>query len=68
MRVLGDVAIDSWLLSREEMLQRPPHILITNYAMLEHVLLLPRNAPLLTGARLQTLVLDEIHSYPAHGG
>ena len=63
MRALGDVSIDNWLLSRDEMLSRPPHILITNYAMLEHVLLLPRNGPLLAGARLQTLVLDEIHSY-----
>ncbi|MCS6803434.1 MAG: DEAD/DEAH box helicase, partial [Dehalococcoidia bacterium] len=53
----------SWLLSRQEMLERPPHILITNYAMLEHILLLPRNAPLFARARLQTLVLDEVHTY-----
>lgn len=53
----------SWLLSREEMLDRPPHILITNYAMLEHILLLPRNRPLLQNARLRWLVLDEIHTY-----
>lgn len=53
----------SWLLSRREMLEKPPHILITNYAMLEHLLLLPRNSPLFAGARLQTLVLDEVHTY-----
>ena len=53
----------SWLLSRREMLETPPHILITNYAMLEHLLLLPRNAPLLANARLQSLVLDELHTY-----
>ena len=53
----------SWLLSREEMLETPPHILITNYAMLEHLLLLPRNAPLFHSSRLQLLVLDEIHTY-----
>ena len=53
----------SWLLARQEMLERPPHILITNYAMLEHLLLLPRNAPLFAGASLATLILDEIHSY-----
>ena len=53
----------SWLLSRREMLETPPHILITNYAMLEHMLLLPRNAPLFANARLQSLVLDEIHTY-----
>ena len=53
----------SWLLSRSEMLETPPHILITNYAMLEHLLLLPRNAPLFHNARLRFLVLDEIHTY-----
>ena len=53
----------NWLLSREEMLERPPHILITNYAMLEHILLLPRNRQLLNDSDLQWLVLDEIHTY-----
>lgn len=53
----------SWLLSRPEMLETPPHILITNYAMLEHLLLLPRNAPLFHDARLRFVVLDEIHTY-----
>lgn len=53
----------SWLLSRSEMLKTPPNILITNYAMLEHILLLPRNAPLFYNARLQFIVLDEIHTY-----
>ena len=53
----------NWLLSREEMLKRPPHILITNYAMLEHILLLPRNRALLEQSHLRWLVLDEIHTY-----
>jgi ATP-dependent helicase YprA (DUF1998 family) len=53
----------SWMLSRQEMLESPPNILITNYAMLEHLLLLPRNASLFDGADLKFLVLDEIHSY-----
>lgn len=53
----------SWQLTREEMLAAPPHILITNYAMLEHLLLLPRNAPLFTQRLLRTIVLDEIHTY-----
>ncbi len=52
-----------WLLSREEMLVKPPHILITNYAMLEHILLLPRNRKLLENADLKWIVLDEIHTY-----
>lgn len=52
-----------WLLSRQEMLDTPPDILITNYAMLEHVLLLPRNRALLKDADLRWLVLDELHTY-----
>ncbi|KPF84184.1 hypothetical protein IP70_16725 [alpha proteobacterium AAP38] len=54
---------DNWLLSRSEMRARPPHILLTNYAMLEHILLLPTNRPLLAGADLRWIVLDEIHTY-----
>lgn len=53
----------NWLLSRQEMLDTPPHILITNYAMLEHILLLPRNRRLLEGADLKWIVLDELHTY-----
>jgi len=53
----------NWLLSRAEMRATPPHILITNYAMLEHILLLPTNRQLLAGADLRRIVLDEIHTY-----
>ena len=60
----GDIhAPANWLLSRQEMLDTPPHILITNYAMLEHILLLPRNRALLRDADIQWIVLDEIHTY-----
>jgi len=65
MRALGGAARipSNWLLTREEMLRTPPKILITNYAMLEHLLLLPRNAPLFAQNTLQCIVLDEIHTY-----
>ena len=53
----------NWLLSRQEMLDRPPDILITNYSMLEHILLLPRNRPLIKKARIGWLILDELHTY-----
>jgi len=53
----------NWRLSRSEMLEKPPHILVTNYAMLEHILLLPRNRTLLAGANIRWLILDEIHTY-----
>lgn len=53
----------TWRLTRQEMLDQPPHVLLTNYAMLEHLLLLPRNAPLFSQSRLRCIVLDEIHTY-----
>lgn len=55
----------NWRLTREEMLNDPPKVLITNYAMLEHLLLLPRNERLFTANALRFIVLDEIHTY--HG-
>ena len=48
--------------SREEMIAKPPHILITNYAMLERLLLLPEWSQLFTG-KLKWVVMDEVHSY-----
>ena len=53
----------NWLLSRDEMLETPPHVLVTNYAMLEHLLLLPRNRGLFKNVQLKFLILDELHSY-----
>jgi RAD3-like DEAD/DEAH box helicase/helicase-like protein/uncharacterized protein DUF1998 len=54
---------EQWLLTREEMLNSPPHILVTNYAMLEHLLLFPRNEPLFRDPLLKFIVLDEVHTY-----
>ena len=54
---------DNWLLSRKEMFENPPDILITNYAMLEHILLLRKNKALLRNADLSWIVLDELHTY-----
>lgn len=61
--LFGNKIPDNWLLSRTEMLDTPPNILVTNYAMLEHLLLLPRNAGLFAGADIRFLVLDEVHVY-----
>ena len=63
MSALGGQIPSHWRLTREEMLAQPPRILITNYAMLEHLLLLPRNAPLFAQDTLECIVLDEIHTY-----
>ena len=62
--IFGDHGIpDNWLLTREEMLTNPPKVLITNYAMLEHLLLLPANAGLFEHTALTTIILDEVHTY-----
>jgi hypothetical protein len=54
------------LVLRSEMRTTPPHILLTNYSMLEYLLLRPDDSPLFDDgqARWWTfLVLDEAHQY-----
>ncbi|HDI10357.1 MAG TPA: DEAD/DEAH box helicase, partial [Euryarchaeota archaeon] len=58
--------VNGELLSREEMRESPPHILITNYAMLEYLLLRPKDSPFFDGKYAKNwkfLVLDEAHIY-----
>jgi ATP-dependent helicase YprA (DUF1998 family) len=62
-RLFGETIPANWQLTRQEMLAHPPHILITNYAMLEHLLLFPKNAALFRQPMLRFLVLDEVHTY-----
>ena len=54
------------LLSREEMRANPPHILLTNYSMLEYLLIRPNDSKLFDGGRgkhWRFIVLDEAHQY-----
>lgn len=54
------------LVFREEMRESPPHILLTNYSMLEYLLIRPADSPLFDagrGSRWRFLVLDEAHQY-----
>ncbi|HTO00746.1 MAG TPA: DEAD/DEAH box helicase [Microthrixaceae bacterium] len=54
------------LISREVMQASPPHILLTNYAMLEYLLLRPEDTPFFDGKFSNSwrfLVLDEAHVY-----
>lgn len=63
--------IKNELLSREEMRQKPPHILLTNYAMLEYLLLRPQDTELfdgLTGRHWRFLIVDEAHVYDGANG
>jgi len=58
------------LLSREEMRATPPHLLLTNYAMLEYLLLRPKDMELFeTGDDTwKFLVVDEAHVYDGATG
>ncbi len=54
------------LVFRNEMRHSPPHILLTNYSMLEYLLIRPDDSPLFDdgrGAHWQFVVLDEAHQY-----
>jgi ATP-dependent helicase YprA (DUF1998 family) len=54
------------LVLRYEMRTTPPHILLTNFSMLEYQLLRPDDSPLFDEANSRTwtfLVLDEAHQY-----
>jgi len=54
---------------RQEILDNPPDILLTNYVMLELILTRPRDRRLVDAARgLQFLVLDELHTYRGRQG
>jgi len=62
----GEPRVKNELLSRAEMQETPPHILLTNYAMLEYLLLRPKDSKLFDGATGQHwkfIVLDEAHVY-----
>jgi ATP-dependent helicase YprA (DUF1998 family) len=62
----GEPMLPNELLSRRAMRTTPPHILLTNYAMLEYLLLRPADMDLFEGdyaGRWQFLVLDEAHVY-----
>lgn len=50
-------------ISREVMQKEPPHILITNYSMLEYMMLRPKDDVVFSGANLRYIVLDEAHIY-----
>lgn len=56
------------LISREQMQAEPPHILITNYSMLEYMMLRPKDDKVFSGAKLRFIVLDEAHIYKGTTG
>lgn len=63
--------IENELLSREEMRENPPHILLTNYAMLEYLLMRPEDCVFFDMDADRTwkfIVLDEAHTYKGAKG
>ncbi|MDY0287305.1 MAG: DEAD/DEAH box helicase [Sphaerochaeta sp.] len=52
-------------MNRDELRTDPPHILVTNYSMLEYALIRPKDLPLFYPERqkLHTIILDEAHTY-----
>lgn len=61
-----ELRIDNELISRDQMQESPPHILLTNYAMLEYLLLRPVDNVFFDGATARHwrfIVVDEAHVY-----
>ena len=53
----------NYMRSREEIRKNPPHILITNYSMMEYMMLRHADIKIFNGEKLQAIVLDEAHLY-----
>jgi ATP-dependent helicase YprA (DUF1998 family) len=67
----GAQRLSNELVSREQMRGRPPHLLLTNYAMLEYLLLRPADMDLFDGPHSGTwrfIVMDEAHVYDGAQG
>ncbi|MCP4715616.1 MAG: DEAD/DEAH box helicase, partial [Deltaproteobacteria bacterium] len=66
-----EARIPNELISRDQMRDSPPHILLTNYAMLEYLLLRPEDNIFFDGEAAQFwrfIVLDEAHVYNGANG
>jgi ATP-dependent helicase YprA (DUF1998 family) len=58
-------------LSRQEIWKKPPHILVTNYSMLEHMLIRPTERQeifVASSNTFNTLIVDEAHTYDGATG
>jgi len=55
-------------ITRNEIRGNPPHILLTNFAMLEYLMLRPNDSAIFAGQKLSFIVLDEAHTYTGSQG
>ena len=64
--IRDDERLTGEMVFREEMRKNPPHIMLTNYSMLEYLLIRPFDSPLFDDNRSKYwkfIVLDEAHQY-----
>ncbi len=70
-KMFNEDPLPNEMLSREQMWEQPPHILLTNYAMLEYLLLRPQDNVFFDGTHADSwrfIVLDEVHTYTGAKG
>lgn len=71
LKMFNEEPLPNEMLSREQMWAQPPHIMLTNYAMLEYLLLRPQDNVFFDGVyagNWRFLVLDEVHTYAGAKG
>lgn len=71
MRMHGEKPHSNELISREKMKAHPPNILLTNYAMLEYLMLRPDDSVFFEGEysdNWKYIVIDEAHTYTGAKG
>lgn len=64
--MIGSVIPPNELISREDIRNNPPHLLFTNYSMLEYLLIRPKDSSIISPEYLKNwrfVVLDEAHTY-----
>ena len=64
----GNLTIDYQLLTRSQIRDNPPDILITNYVQLEHLLLRKKDEKIFSDGNVRFIVFDEIHAYSGARG
>lgn len=67
----GQPVLPNEVISREQLRARPPHLLLTNYAMLEYLLLRPSDSELFgdpIDSTWKFIVIDEAHTYDGATG
>jgi hypothetical protein len=71
IRQFGGKHLPNELICRDQMQDKPPHILMTNYAMLEFLLLRPKDNAFFdaeTGKHWKFIIIDEAHVYNGANG